>query len=134
MSYVGKIPENLSYTKEHEWLSVDNGTATVGITDYAQHALTDVVFVELPNVGKKVQQFKQLCVIESVKSVSDVFAPVSGGVVEANKEVSEKPEFVNSDPYGAGWIAKIKISDEKELRNLMDNHKYRQHLEGLSHK
>ena len=103
----------------------------MGITDYAQHALTDVVFVELPSVGKKVQQFKQLCVIESVKSVSDGFYPMSGEVVEANNEIGEKPELVNQAPYDSAWIAKIRISDEKELKNLMDSQGYRQHLEGL---
>ena len=131
MSYIGKIPENLSYTKEHEWVRVEDGTAIIGITDYAQHALTDVVFVELPSVGKKVQQFKQLCVIESVKSVSDVFSPMSGEVVEVNNEVSEKPELVNQDPYGSAWVAKIKVSDEEELNNLMNSHGYKQHLDGL---
>lgn len=131
MSYIGKIPENISYTKEHEWVKVEDGIATLGITDYAQHALTDVVFVELPAIGKKAQQFKQLCVIESVKSVSDVFSPVSGEVVEANMGISEKPELVNQDPYGSAWIAKIRISDGEELNNLMDSQGYKQHLEGL---
>lgn len=133
MPYIGKIPENLCYTKEHEWVKVDGGIATAGITDYAQHALTDVVFVELPGIGKKVRQFKQLCVIESVKSVSDVFSPVSGEVAEINNEIGEKPELVNQDPYGSAWIAKIRISDGEELNNLMDSRGYRQHLEGLGH-
>ena len=102
---VSNIPESLKYTKEHEWIKVEGNEGTVGITDYAQHALTDVVFVELPEVGKKVQQLKAFCTIESVKSVSNVFAPASGEVIGANKEVSGKPELVNQDPYGAGWIA-----------------------------
>ena len=132
MAYLGEIPENLKYTKEHEWAASENEIVSVGVTDYAQHALTDVVFVELPSIGKKVSQFKQLCVIESVKSVSDVFSPVSGEVVEVNQELSEKPELINQNPYGS-WIAKIKISSHNEINNLMDSKKYRQHLEGADH-
>ena len=132
MSYIGEIPENLRYTKEHEWTNSDNEIVAVGVTDYAQHALTDVVFVELPSIGKKVGQFKQLCVIESVKSVSDVFSPVSGEVVEVNKELTEKPELINQNPYGS-WIAKIKISNHKDINNLMDSKGYKHHLEGAGH-
>ena len=131
--YTGEIPSNLKYTKEHEWAKAEHDTAIIGITDYAQHALTDVVFVELPEVGKKVHQFKPLCVIESVKSVSDVFAPFSGEVVEVNNELSSNPEFVNQSPYEKGWIAKIKIHDKKEEQNLMDNHHYVKHLEHAGH-
>lgn len=127
----GEIPEGLKYTKEHEWIKVNGNEGTVGITDYAQHALTDVVFVELPEIGKKVQQLKPFCTIESVKSVSDVFAPVSGKITAANREVSVKPELVNQDPYGNGWIAKIRISDKNELDKLMDADAYRKYLEGL---
>ena len=129
----GEIPEGLKYTKEHEWIKVNGNEGTVGITDYAQHALTDVVFVELPEVGKKVQQLKAFCTIESVKSVSDVFAPASGEVIGTNKELSEKPELVNQAPYGNGWIAKIKISNKDELNNLMDAAQYKTYLEGLEH-
>lgn len=129
----GEIPEGLKYTKEHEWIKVDGNEGIVGITDYAQHALTDVVFVELPETGKKVQQLKAFCTIESVKSVSDVFAPASGEVIGANKELSGKPELVNQDPYSNGWIAKIKISNKDELNNLMDAAQYKTYLEGLGH-
>ena len=130
---VGKVPEGLKYTKEHEWIKVEGNEGTIGITDYAQHALTDVVFVELPEVGKNVQQLKAFCTIESVKSVSDVFAPASGEVIDTNKGVSEKPELVNQSPYENGWIAKIKISNKDELNNLMDAAQYRTYLEGLGH-
>lgn len=129
----GEIPEGLKYTKEHEWIKVDGNEGIVGITDYAQHALTDVVFVELPETGKEVQQLKAFCTIESVKSVSDVFAPASGEVIGANKELSGKPELVNQDPYSNGWIAKIKISNKDELNNLMDAAQYKTYLEGLGH-
>lgn len=128
---VGQIPEGLKYTKEHEWIKVNGNEGTVGITDYAQHALTDVVFVELPEIGKKVQQLKAFCTIESVKSVSDIFAPASGEVIAANKNVSEKPELVNQSPYENGWIAKIKISNKDELNNLMGAAQYKAYLEGL---
>ena len=130
---VSKVPEGLKYTKEHEWVKVEGNGGTVGITDYAQHALTDVVFVELPEIGKKTTQFKSFCTIESVKSVSDVFAPVSGEVSEVNEELSEHPEKVNNDPYGNGWIAKIKISNKSETDNLMDAAQYKTYLEGLGH-
>ncbi len=129
----GKIPEGLKYTKEHEWIKVEGNEGTVGITDYAQHALTDVVFVELPEIGKKVQQLKAFCTIESVKSVSDVFAPASGEVIGANKNITEKPELVNQNPYGNGWVAKIKISNKNELGSLMDAVQYKTYLEGLGH-
>ena len=130
---VSKVPEGLKYTKEHEWVKVEGNGGTVGITDYAQHALTDVVFVELPEIGKKTTQFKSFCTIESVKSVSDVFAPVSGEVSEVNEELSEHPEKVNNDPYGNGWIAKIKISNKSEINSLMDAAQYKTYLEGLGH-
>ena len=130
---VGNVPEGLKYTKEHEWIKVEGNEGTIGITDYAQHALTDVVFVELPEVGKNVQQLKAFCTIESVKSVSDVFAPASGEVIDANKELSGKPELINQDPYGNGWIAKIKVSNKSEINSLMDAAQYKTYLEGLGH-
>ncbi|MBI2654104.1 glycine cleavage system protein GcvH [Candidatus Woesearchaeota archaeon] len=133
MKYIGKIPEELKYTKEHEWVKIESAHGVIGITDYAQHALTDIVFVELPQVGKKAGQFKPLCVVESVKSVSDIFAPVSGDVVEVNDNLSNNPEHVNQDPYGIGWIAKIKVFDESEVKNLMNAEEYKKYLEGLEH-
>ncbi len=117
-------PGDRRYTKEHEWCKVEAGTATVGITEYAQHSLTDIVFVELPKQGAAVQQNKPMCVVESVKSVSDVFAPVSGEVVAVNKALESKPELLNTKPFGEGWIAKIRLSDEKELGKLMDSRAY----------
>lgn len=133
MGYIGKVPENLKYTKEHEWVKIEGSTALVGITDYAQHALTDVVFVELPEKGKKAEQFKPFCVVESVKSVSDIFAPVSGDVIEVNSALGENPECINQEPYGNGWIAKIKISDILEINNLMGHLDYKNYLERAGH-
>ena len=133
MKYIGDIPKDLRYTKEHEWVRIEDSEGTIGITDYAQHALTDVVFVELPAIGKNVQQFKPLCIVESVKSVSDVFSPLSGNVFEVNNMITDSPESVNKEPYGNGWIAKIKIMDESETKNLMKAEDYKKYLEGLVH-
>ncbi|MDP2973879.1 MAG: glycine cleavage system protein GcvH [Candidatus Diapherotrites archaeon] len=116
-------PADRKYSKDHEWCKLEGGIATVGITDYAQHSLTDLVFVELPKLGAKVEQNKPMCSVESVKSVSDVFAPVSGTVAEVNSVAEKNPELLNKDPYGT-WIAKIKIGNEKELGNLLDSRQY----------
>jgi len=114
-------PADRKYTKEHEWAK-DNGdgTITMGITDHAQELLTDIVFVELPAVGKKVRQMEQLAVVESVKSVSDVYAPVSGEVKAVNHVLENHPELVNQDAFGEGWMAKLKMDNPAELNNLMD--------------
>lgn len=117
-------PTDLKYTKEHEWIKVEGDTVTVGITDFAQNALTDIVFVELPDKGKQVEQSKTTATIESVKSVSDIYAPASGEVVEVNEQLKDSPEKVNKDPYGEGWIFKIKISNPEELKNLMSSEEY----------
>jgi len=107
-----KNPENFKYTKEHEWISADGSVGIVGITDFAQHALTDVVFVELPQKGKNLIQLKTAAVIESVKSVSDVYSPVSGEVIEVNEKLLSNPELINKDPYGTGWIFKIRFENK----------------------
>ena len=114
-------PKDRKYSKEHEWAK-DNGdgTITMGITDHAQELLTDIVFVELPPVGKKVKQMEPLAVVESVKSVSDVYSPVSGEVVEVNQILESEPERINQNAFGEGWIAKLKMDDAGELSNLMD--------------
>ncbi len=114
-------PNDRRYTKEHEW-ALDNGdgTITMGITDHAQHLLTDIVYVELPDIGKKVKQMDPVTVIESVKSVSDIYSPVSGEVVAVNDVLQDKPELVNEDAFGEGWIVKIAMSDPSELNSLMD--------------
>jgi glycine cleavage system H protein len=113
-------PEDLRYTKEHEWVRLDGDVATVGITDYAAHELGDIVFVELPEAGRKVAQFAAVGVIESVKAVSDLFAPVGGEVVESNGELSTRPELVNGDPFGEGWMLKVRVADTAQLDDLLD--------------
>ena len=117
-------PGELKYTKEHEWVSVEGDTATVGITDYAQDALGDIVFVELPKTGDKVEKSKGAAVVESVKSASDIYAPISGEVIEANGEVEASPELMNKSPYGDGWMFKIKVKNASELDELMDAGEY----------
>ena len=113
-------PQGLRYTKEHEWLRLDGDIATVGITDFAAHELGDVVFVELPEVGRQVSQLASVGVIESVKAVSDLFAPVSGEVTETNGELAGQPELVNTDPYGAGWMVRVHLTDAGQLDGLLD--------------
>lgn len=112
-------PENLYYTKEHEWIRIDGERAVIGITEYAQDQLGDVVYVELPEIGSQVTQFETCGTIESVKTVSDVYAPLSGEVVAINEALDETPELINTEPYKAGWIAEIQFSDQGELHNLL---------------
>jgi len=113
-------PDDLRYSKEHEWVRTEGETATIGITSFAADELGDVVFVELPEVGATMAQFGTFGVVESVKAVSDLYAPVSGEVLEVNDALRESPELLNSDPYGEGWIAKVELSDAGELDSLMD--------------
>ncbi len=117
-------PKDLHYTKEHEWVRVDGDVATVGITDFAAHQLGDIVYVELPEVGRTLSQFATAGVVESVKAVSDLFAPVGGEVIETNASVSDHPEAVNSDPYGEGWMLKVRLSDKGQLDELLDADAY----------
>lgn len=119
------FPENLKYTKDHEWLKVEGDTGTIGITEYAQGELGDVVFVELPAVGKMLKQHDSFGTIEAVKAVSDLYAPVSGSVAEINKELEKTPETVNKDPYNAGWMVKIKLSNASEVSGLLDAAAYK---------
>jgi glycine cleavage system H protein len=120
-----EFPDQLKYSKEHEWVAVDGTRARIGITDYAQDALGDVVFVELPKVGATVAAMTACGEVESTKSVSDVFTPVSGTVVEANAALDEQPELLNQDPYGNGWIFVVEMSDASEVDALMDAAAYR---------
>jgi glycine cleavage system H protein len=123
-------PADLRYTKEHEWVKVDGKAARVGITDYAQAELGDVVFVELPKVGARVQQGKPFGVVESVKAVSDLFAPLSGEVKEVNSELTNRPEMANQDPYGTGWMIVITISSPDEINALLTSNQYEALLSG----
>jgi glycine cleavage system H protein len=114
------VPQDLRYTKEHEWVQVAGDLATVGITDYAVEQLGDIVFVELPEIGRTVTQFAAVGVIESVKAVSDLYAPVGGEVVESNAELAGAPELLNADPFGKGWMLRIRVADAAQLDNLLD--------------
>ena len=126
------IPDDLRYSSDHEWIRVDgdSSTITIGITDYAQDALGDVVFVEAPEVGSEVAATDTFTEVESTKSVSDIYAPVSGTITEANGALDDQPELLNSDPYGEGWIVKIDMADPAQLDGLMDAAAYRQLTEG----
>lgn len=126
---MSSIPEELRYTKESEWIRMDDDfTGTCGITDHAQEMLTDIVFVELPDVGIEVKQGEQVAVVESVKAVSNVYAPVSGKIVEVNSALEDSPELLNSDPYGDGWIYKIEIKNKTELEGLLTAEQYGEHI------
>ena len=120
----GNIPQNLKYTKEHEWARIEGNRVVVGVTSHAQEALGDVVYVELPKVGASLTAGKQFGVIESTKAVSELYSPLSGKVVKVNDALSDNPQTINSDPYGAGWIIELELSDSKELAGLMDASAY----------
>jgi len=114
------VPADLRYTKDHEWVRVEGDTATIGVTDFAAGQLGDVVFVDLPAVGKAVEQFATFGVVESVKAVSDLYAPLSGEVVAVNGDLGAKPELVNSDPFGEGWMIRVKVGDVAQVEGLLD--------------
>ena len=118
------VPTDLRYTKDHEWVRVDGDVATVGITAYAADQLGDIVFVELPEAGTSIQQFATFGVVESVKAVSDLFAPLSGEVTEANAGLTGQPELVNSEPYGDGWMIRLKVADTAQLEELLEPDAY----------
>jgi glycine cleavage system H protein len=120
------VPQDLRYTKDHEWVKVVGDVATIGVTDYAANQLGDVVFVDLPAVGKTVDQFATFGVVESVKAVSDLYAPVAGEVTDVNPELRAKPELVNSDPFGEGWMIRVKVADPDQLSGLLDAAGYEQ--------
>jgi len=117
-------PGNLKYSKEHEWVKVDGSIATIGITSHAQSELGDIVYVELPKIGAKFSAMKEFGVVESVKTVSTLYCPVTGEVIEINSSLSSKPEVVNTDPYGQGWIIKVKLSDPSEADKLLSSKEY----------
>ena len=121
---MSEVPSDLRYTAEHEWIRVDGDEAVIGVTDYAQDALTDVVWVELPEVGMSVGAMESCGSVESVKSVSEIYAPIAGEVTEANESLEDAPEQINQDPYGEGWIWKMSISDAGELEGLLDASAY----------
>jgi glycine cleavage system H protein len=124
------IPEDLRYSSDHEWVRVEGNEVRIGITDYAQDALGDVVFVELPEVGASVKRGDSFSEVESTKSVSEVYAPISGSVTQVNTELTDNPERLNDDPYGDGWVCVIAVADEGELAPLLDAEGYRSLIEG----
>ncbi len=126
-----EIEEHFLYTKEHEWADIDEGIATIGISEYAQSSLGDITFIELPTVGDEVDQFGEFASIESVKAASDIFSPMSGEIIEVNEELENDPGLINKFPYKNGWIAKVKISDKEEMSNLMTADEYRKFLESV---
>jgi glycine cleavage system H protein len=114
------VPADLRYTKDHEWVKLDGDVATIGVTDFAANQLGDVVFVDLPAAGRSVEQFSTFGVVESVKAVSDLYAPVSGEVTEINEALAAKPELVNSEPYGEGWMIRVRVADPAQVGELLD--------------
>src|SRR5438132_14231284 len=127
---MANIPSDLKYTKSHEWVRVSGDTATVRITDHAQHELTDIVFVELPEAGRKVKAGEACAVVESVKTASDIYSPVSGEILETNKAVVDDPALVNKEPHAGGWFFKIKLSNPAEVGGLMAPDAYKKQIEG----
>jgi glycine cleavage system H protein len=125
------IAEGLLYTKDHEWAKIEGSTATVGITDYAQQLMGELTYVELPAIGKEFRVHDEMAVVESSKSASDVYSPVTGKVVEVNSNLESKPELINDDCYGSGWICKLAITDAKSVENLMNAKQYEEYLKGL---
>jgi glycine cleavage system H protein len=123
-----EFPEGLKYSKEHEWVLVEGSSATIGITEYAQEELGDIVYVELPEVGEKVVKDDPFGAVESVKAVSDVYAPVSGTVLEINDVLPENPETINDDPYGDGWMIRVELTDKDDLKDLMDADEYAEYV------
>lgn len=124
---------NVKFTKSHEWARIEEGNAIIGITDYAQHSLGDIVFVELPKAGAKIKQSAQFGTIESTKAASELYAPLSGEVIDINKELMNNPQWINEEPFGKGWMMKIKVTDTKELNNLMDETTYKEFVAKESH-
>ncbi|MBE7516804.1 MAG: glycine cleavage system protein GcvH [Chloracidobacterium sp.] len=129
---MSNIPENLRYSKDHEWASVEGDIATIGLTDYAQHSLGDVVYVDMPRVGDKFDAHESFGSVESVKAVSEIFMPVSGEVTEVNDGLNDAPETVNNDPYDGGWLVKVKMANAGEADALLSSAEYEEFLEGNS--
>ena len=120
-----EVRSDLKYTETHEWLKIKGNTAIIGITDHAQEELTDIVYVELPEIGKEIKKDEELCVVESVKSVSEIYAPISGKVLKVNKKLEDSPEIINESPYDDGWLVELEIKDSSELKNLLDADSYK---------
>jgi glycine cleavage system H protein len=128
---MSNIPENLRYSKDHEWVKVDGDTAAIGITDYAQHALGDVVYIDMPRVGDKLGPHEAFGSVESVKAVSEIFTPIAGEIVEVNDALNDTPEAVNSDPYGAAWMIKVKMDNPGEADAMLSAEEYEEYLSSV---
>ena len=128
ITMANEIRNDLKYTDTHEWLKVKGNTALVGITDHAQSELTDIVFAELPEIGKELKKGDELCVVESVKSVSEIYAPISGKVVGVNSKLEDTPEIINESPYDDGWLVELEIKDKGELDDLLDAESYKEKI------
>jgi glycine cleavage system H protein len=129
---MANIPENLRYSKDHEWVLVDGDTATIGITDYAQQSLGDVVYIDMPRVGDSFDTHESFGSVESVKAVSEIFTPLAGEIVEVNDGLNDAPESVNSDPYGAGWMIKIRMKNSGEADRMLSSEEYEEYLNSNS--
>jgi len=123
-----EVRDGLKYTKTHEWLKIKGKNAIVGITDHAQSELTDIVFVELPEIGKEIKKGDELCIVESVKSVSEIYSPISGKVVKVNDKLEDSPEIINESPYDNGWLIELEIKDKSEIDSLLDAKSYKNTL------
>jgi len=126
-----EVQEGLLYTRDHEWIKVEGNVITIGVTDYGQKKLREVVYVELPTIGQRVEEGEAIATLESVKASAEVYTPASGKVIEVNSKLVDSPELVNDDPYGDGWIAKIELEEEREFEDLMEPDEYRKYLEDL---
>lgn len=124
-----EVRDDLKYTKTHEWLKIEGKNAIVGITDHAQSELTDIVFVELPEIGKEIKKGDELCVVESVKSVSEIYSPVSGKIIKVNNKIEDNPEIINKNPYDDGWLVEIKIVNKEEINELLEPKDYKKLVE-----
>jgi glycine cleavage system H protein len=120
-----EVKSDLKYTDSHEWIKIKGNTAQVGITDHAQSELTDIVFVELPEIGKEIKKGDEICIVESVKSVTEIYAPISGKITNVNKKLEESPEIINESPYGDGWLIEIEITNKSEISDLLDPDSYK---------
>ncbi|MCD6260809.1 MAG: glycine cleavage system protein GcvH [Thaumarchaeota archaeon] len=126
-----EVPDGLLYTRDHEWIKVEGNVITIGVTDYGQKKLREVVYVELPTIGQRVEEGEAIATLESVKASAEVYTPASGKVIEVNSKLVDSPELVNDDPYGDGWIAKIELEEERGFEDLMEPDEYRKYLEDL---
>ena len=129
-----EVPDGLLYTRDHEWIKVEGNVITIGVTDYGQKKLREVVYVELPTVGQRVEEGEAIATLESVKASAEVYTPASGRVIEVNSKLVDSPELVNDDPYGDGWIARIELEEERGFEDLMEPDEYRKYLEDLEEK